>query len=190
MPDEQWEDTGEIDLVDVQWSRDKVVTLSWDTVGAQGRVKNVVAYGVYKPVARKARPVDTAMLESDKLLMKEPVDLLKDVPEVDLGAPHWKDLEPGVCMTPERMVVLAAELKDNLSDQEKDVLMGMLRANEMALAWVEEEKGGFAEEYIPALHIPTVKHWPWQDRMIRLPMHTRDMVLEYLRSKITAGLYE
>jgi hypothetical protein len=150
----------------------------------------VVAYGVYKPVARKARPVDTAMLESDKPLMKEQVDLMKDAPEVDLGAPHWKDLEPGVHMTPERTAALAAELKDNLSDQEKNVLMSVLRANEMALAWVDEEKGGFTEEYIPALRIPTVEHRPWQDRMIRLPMRTRDKVLEYLRSKIMPGLYE
>lgn len=66
----------------------------------------------------------------------------------------------------------------------------VLLNNEEALAWTEEEKGGFREEFIPPVKIPVVEHKPWQDRNIRLPIRTREKVIQFLRQKVEAGLYE
>lgn len=69
-------------------------------------------------------------------------------------------------------------------------MASVLLRNEEALAWTEEEKGGFDERYIPPLKIPVVDHTPWQDRNIRLPVKTREKVIEFLKQKIASGLYE
>ena len=66
----------------------------------------------------------------------------------------------------------------------------VLLSNETALAWTEEEKGGFKEEYIPAHRIPVIEHIPWQDRNIRLPVRTREKVIAFLKEKLKSGLYE
>lgn len=66
----------------------------------------------------------------------------------------------------------------------------VLLKNEEALAWTEEEKGGFKEEYVPPVKIPVVDHKPWQDRNIRLPIRTREKVIEFLKRKVETGLYE
>ena len=70
-------------------------------------------------------------------------------------------------------------------------MLGMvLLRNEMALAWTEDEKGGFNESFIPPYKIPVIQHTPWQDRNIRLPIKTRDQVIQFLKDKLRNGLYE
>ena len=66
----------------------------------------------------------------------------------------------------------------------------VLLSNETALAWTEEEKGGFNEKFIPPHRIPVVEHTPWQDRNIRLPIKTREQVINFLKQKLQTGLYE
>jgi hypothetical protein len=77
-----------------------------------------------------------------------------------------------------------------LRKEEKDLLASVLLNNEAALAWTEEEKGGFDERYIPEYRIPLVPHVPWQDRGIRIPAKTKEQVIAFLKDKIKAGLYE
>jgi hypothetical protein len=77
-----------------------------------------------------------------------------------------------------------------LSEEEKVLVASVLLQNQEALAWTEDEKGGFNTEFIPPLKIPVVDHRPWQDKNIRLPIKTREKVIEFLKGKIASGLYE
>lgn len=77
-----------------------------------------------------------------------------------------------------------------MSGEEQTLAASVLLKNEEALAWTEDEKGGFDTRYIPALKIPVVEHKAWQDKVIRLPIKTKEKVLAYLKQKIASGLYE
>ena len=71
-----------------------------------------------------------------------------------------------------------------MSEEERNLFAWVLLLNEKALAWNEDEKGGFNEKFIPAVKIPVISHVPWQSRPIRLPLKTREEVVAYLRKKI------
>jgi hypothetical protein len=152
--------------------------------------REVTVLGAYKPVAKKKRPVATTMEEEDKPLMKLPEDLWSGLKEVQAEVAEWRKQPEGKRFTAARRAELMEGLTDFLSEKEKDMLAMVLLNNEDALAWVEEEKGGFREEYIPPVKIPAVPHTPWQDRGIRLPVKTREKVIAFLKDKMANGLYE
>jgi hypothetical protein len=77
-----------------------------------------------------------------------------------------------------------------LSKEEQDLFAAVLLNNEAALAWVEDEKGGFDPRWIPAHKIPLVPHAPWQEKNHRMPARTRQQVMEFLKGKLRNGLYE
>jgi hypothetical protein len=74
---------------------------------------NATVFGMYKPVHKKKRPVDTVMLESDKPQMRLPDDLLADLPAVNPKVGKWEDLKPGKRLNAERL----AEVKETLDKE-------------------------------------------------------------------------
>lgn len=72
----------------------------------------VTAYGAYKPVAKKKRPVETTMKEEDKPLMKVPPDLWDELPRVEPEGPDWTHLPRGKRLSPERLEKVVFSMTD------------------------------------------------------------------------------
>jgi hypothetical protein len=62
--------------------------------------------------------------------------------------------------------------------------------NETAIAFENSERRTFNESYFSPYIIPTVPHIPWEDKNIPIPPGLRDRVMEVLKLKIDAGVYE
>ena len=65
-----------------------------------------------------------------------------------------------------------------------------MRNNEEALAFVDTERGTLKESYFSPYIMPTVPHTPWEYKNIPIPPGIRDKVIELLKEKMAAGVYE
>lgn len=93
-------------------SREPKVAQEVRTTPRQMERRYVTAYGAYKPVAKKKRPVETTMKEEDKPLMRVPPGLMDDLPPVQLEGPDLSDLPEGKRLTPERMEKVVFSMTD------------------------------------------------------------------------------
>ncbi|TFK16890.1 DNA/RNA polymerase, partial [Coprinopsis marcescibilis] len=62
--------------------------------------------------------------------------------------------------------------------------------NESGITFEDAERGTFKESYFSPYIIPTVPHIPWEHRNIPIPPGLMPKVLEVLKLKIEAGVYE
>ncbi len=74
--------------------------------------------------------------------------------------------------------------------EEERLAQHILKLNERALAWTESERGKFREDYFAPVKIPTIAHAPWIQGNIPIPTGIMDDVIELLKQKIAAGVYE
>jgi len=66
----------------------------------------------------------------------------------------------------------------------------LIKLQEFAFAWTEEEKGKFSLDYFDPVVIPIVKYIPWSLKNIPIPPGIFPRVVEIIKSKIAAGVYE
>ena len=74
--------------------------------------------------------------------------------------------------------------------KELKLVQHILKLNEKALAWTDAEHEGFHEDYFLLVKIPTVAHTPWVLKNIPIPTGIMDDVINIIKKKITAGIYE
>jgi transposase InsO family protein len=77
-----------------------------------------------------------------------------------------------------------------LSEEEEKLFIQVVMNNEKALAFVDTERGTLKESYFSPYIIATVPHVPWEYKNIPIPPGIRDKVIELLKEKIAAGVYE
>src|SRR5713101_3356235 len=65
--------------------------------------------------------------------------------------------------------------------EEVKLLQHVLKENELALAWTEEEKGHFKDDYFDPVIIPTIEHIPWAHKNIPVPTAILDNVIEIFK---------
>ena len=70
------------------------------------------------------------------------------------------------------------------------LLHQVLKINEYGLAWSEEEKGHFHNDYFSPVKIPIVKYVPWAHRNIPILPEILDDVIQIFKEKFTAGIFE
>ena len=66
----------------------------------------------------------------------------------------------------------------------------MMKLNEIEIAFEDIERGTLKESYFSPYIILTIPHLPWEDRNIPIPPGLLPKVLEVLKLKIAAGVYE
>jgi hypothetical protein len=62
--------------------------------------------------------------------------------------------------------------------------------NEEALAFEDSERGTFKDSYFSPYKIPMVPHTPWEYKNIPIPPGILSKVIEVLKLKMEAGVYE
>ena len=97
------------------------------------------------------------------------------------------EFTPGKRYTQERKDRMAIGMGDFLWLEEN---YHLIKAHEEAFAWVEEEKGPFSTDYFNPIVIPTIEHVPWVLRNIPIPPGIYNQVIEVIKQKIKAGVYE
>ncbi|KIN96992.1 hypothetical protein M404DRAFT_32723 [Pisolithus tinctorius Marx 270] len=115
----------------------------------------------YKPVAKKVRPVATETLAEFRVERREE---RADKFEWDPGGFLWPE-----------------ELK---------LVKWLVRIHEKAFAWDASERGTFREDMFPPLKIPMVPHKPWVYRNIPIPPAIYGDIVQIIKEKIAAGVYE
>jgi len=74
--------------------------------------------------------------------------------------------------------------------EELRLIIYILKVNKLALAWTEEEKGRFHDEYFAPVKIPVIEHVPWADKNLPIPPGLLEEVIKIFWEKLAAGIYE
>jgi len=97
---------------------------------------------------------------------------------------------PGLCLTEERLNALDLNKSDFLWPEKLKLLQHILLLNESGLAWTEDEKGRFRDDYFAPIKIPAIEHIPWIHKNIPIPYSILDDVIQIFKDKLAAGVYE
>jgi hypothetical protein len=141
----------------------------------------------YKKVAQKVHPVPTSLLEdfcNQQCIPVNPLLSLLPLPT------HPPDFTPGVCLTQECLDALNLNPAGFLWPEELKLAQYMLKANELGLAWTEEKKGCFHDEYFSPVKIPVIEHVPWAHQNILILPGIHNKVICLFKEKCAMGIYE
>ena len=102
--------------------------------------------------------------------------------------PRFTDKPVGIRLTEERKRDLA--IGEELTPQEREVMLQVFQNREMALAWTWEHIGKVRPEVTPPLRIETVPHEPWQAPNFTTPHSLKDIVVEMIQDRLRKELLE
>jgi len=74
--------------------------------------------------------------------------------------------------------------------EEEKLVHYLIKLQEFIFAWTEDEKGKFSSDYFNPVVIPTVEHIPWSLKNIPIPPGIFSRVVEIIKGKLAAGIYE
>jgi len=143
----------------------------------------------YKTVDKKVRLGPSYMLNpTGQTFLPVIIPLLPPLP---LDPPHLASFLPTKRLTKDRLSkILSSVPKDFLQSREIDLLVFVLREQELALAFEDSECGTFTDKYFPDYEIPVIEHIPWVQVPIRVPKAIEEMVHQMLLEQKAAGKYE
>ena len=148
---------------------------------------NITSVQAYKKVAKKVRPVPTSLPEDFRTIRRIPSDPLLSLPELPHHPPNFS---PGNRLNQERLDALKLNQDNFLWPEELKLLQHILKLNELGLAWTEEEKGRFRDDYFSPVKIPVIEHIPWAHRNLPIPSGILADVIQIFKDKFAAGVYE
>jgi hypothetical protein len=148
-----------------------------------------------KVLPKNVRKTDGSMPGGEKFwknkILAEEAIRMKDRPPAKLDKyliPRFADEPIGVRLTAERRGDIL--LGDDLTPQERILILQMFENREMALAWTWEHIGRVRPEVTPPLSIETVPHEPWQAPNFTMPHSLRETVIEMIRDRLRKGVLE
>ena len=141
----------------------------------------------YKKVTNRTYPVRGTLPEEFRIVRRAPPDPLADLLVLPTIPPTF---EPGKRYTQERRDAYEANKYGFLMPEEEKLVHHLIRVQEDALAWEETEKGRLKDEYFDPILFPTQEHIPWVIRNLPIPPGLYNRVVELIRAKIAAGVYE
>jgi transposase InsO family protein len=145
------------------------------------------SFTAYKRVDKKVKPVSTTFPEEARVRRQIPVDPLKSLTPLSKRPPEFT---PTSHITQERLDLLNINASKFLSKEEEKLFIQVMMNNEKALAFVDIERGTLKESYFSPYIIATVPHTPWEYKNIPIPPGIKDKVIEVLKDKMAAGVYE
>ena len=141
----------------------------------------------YKKVDQKIRPISSQIPSHLKAQRQFPTNPLLNLPSLPFLPPEFS---PTQKVTAERMASLAIDENQDLLPEEKKLLQHVIVTNEKSIAFSEQERGTFGKGYFSDYKMPVIDHTPWQDKNIPLPKGYHDQIIQLLKEKIDAGVYE
>jgi len=148
---------------------------------------SLMTFGAYKRVGRKIHPVSRAFPEDCYVQRQIPEDPLLSLPPLPTCPPEFT---PTQKITEERKKILNVNAKGFLLPEEEKLFLWIMTTNEDAIAFEDAERGTFKESYFAPYIIPTIPHMPWVHKHHPIAPGLLPRVMEVLKLKIAAGVYE
>ena len=145
------------------------------------------AYTAYKRVAQKVHPVSGTFPQEARVYHQFPHNPLDTLPPLPTTPP---DFVPTERMTSEHMDSFKVNGVGFLSEEEEKLFKHILVVNETTFPFEEKDRGILRRDYFSDYIMPTVPHTPWEYKNIPIPPGIRDKVIEMLKCKVDAGVYE
>jgi hypothetical protein len=145
------------------------------------------AFTMYKRVDKKVKPVSTTFSPDYAVRRCIPEDPLKTLPELPINPPPFT---PRNRLTTDRLKQLDINPDGFLSADKEKLFTHIMRTNEEAIAFEDSERGTFKESYFSPYKISTVLHTPWEYKNIPIPPGILNKIIEVLKLKMEAGVYE
>jgi hypothetical protein len=150
-------------------------------------LEEVEIFTAYKTVDKKVKPVSGTFPQDALVWRAFPHDPHKGLPLLLKNPP---DFIPTKHLTIERMTELNINATGFLWPEEEKLFKHIMVLNEKSLAFEEIDRGTLWEDYFSPYIMPTVPHIPWEEKNIPIPPGIKDKVIELLKHKIDAGVYE
>ena len=144
-------------------------------------------FTAYKRVDKKIHPISMQLPPDCEVIRRIPKDPLLTLPPLTSRPPEFI---PTAKITQERMKELNVNATGFLWPEEEKLFKHVMKLNENAIAFEDVERGTLKESYFSPYIIPTVPHSPWEYRNISIPPGIMQKVLDVLKLKMEAGVYE
>ena len=141
----------------------------------------------YKRVDRKVKPVPGIFPEDARVIRQIPEDPLLSLAELPRNPPEFQE---NGRLTKDRLKELNINPDGFMWPEEEKLFGHILQLNQHTLVFEEHERGTFREDYFSPYIVPTVPHIPWAFTNIPIPPGLREQVVELLKEKVKAGVYE
>ena len=141
----------------------------------------------YKCVDEKVKPVPGTFPEEARVHRRFPEDPLASLPPL---TPNPPDFIPNGRLTHERLSEMNFNSDGFLWPEEEKLFKHILQLNQHTLVFEEHQRGTLREDYFTPYIVPTVPHIPWAFTNIPIPPGIRGKVVELLKEKVAARVYE
>jgi hypothetical protein len=142
---------------------------------------------MYKRVDKKVKPVSGTFPQGAHVDRHFPHDPLQTLIAL---TPYPPEFTPSARLSKERMDSLKINSQGFSWPEEERLFQHIMLLNQDTLAFEETDRGTLKESYFTPYIIPTIPHAPWEYKNIPIPPGIRQKVIELLKSKINAGVYE
>lgn len=143
----------------------------------------------YKRVDKKIKPVPAVFPEDARVERCIPEDPLLSLPVLPRHPPQFTPSEGGR-LTQERLDEMKINADGFLWPEEEKLFTHLLKIHQNHFVFEDHQRGSFREDYFSPYRIPVVPHIPWVYGNIPIPPGIRERVIELIREKIAAGVYE
>jgi hypothetical protein len=141
----------------------------------------------YKPVDRRVRPISGTFPQEALVRRSFPHDPLEGLPILSKIPPEFS---PTHKITADRLKLIKINEDGFLWPEEEKLFAQVMVLNEAALAFEETDRGTLREDYFSPYVMPTIPHSAWEERNIPIPPGIKDKVIDLLKHKMDAGVYE
>ena len=144
-------------------------------------------FTAYKQVDKKIHPVSMQFPQDCQVTRQVPEDPLLTLMPLMQCPPRF---EPTSKISAERMKLLNVNATGFLQPEEEKLFEHIMKLNEDSIAFEDIERGTLKDSYFSPYIILTIPHVPWEYKNIPIPPGLLDKVLEVLKLKIDADVYE
>lgn len=141
----------------------------------------------YKRVDKKVKPVPGIFPEDARVIRQFPEDPLKSLSSLPTSPPTFS---PSERLTQERLDALNINADGMLWPEEVKLFQYIFKTHDKTLAFEENHRGTFREDYFSPYIIPVIPHVPWEHGNIPIPPGIKNEVIQLLKEKKDAGVYE
>ncbi|KIP01322.1 hypothetical protein PHLGIDRAFT_39053, partial [Phlebiopsis gigantea 11061_1 CR5-6] len=103
---------------------------------------------------------------------------------------HPPSFTPNGRLTEDGLKMMNINEDGFLWPEEEKLAIHLLQIHQNYFVFEDTQRGSFREDYFSPYIIPVVPHIPWAFKNIPIPLGIQDRVVELLREKIAAGVYE
>ena len=161
---------------------EEVLTLRTDTPDLPKEVLTA-----YKRVDRKIKPVPAVFPEEAKVIRSFPENPLDSLPPLPIVPPEFKE---NGRLTQEYLEALNFNQDGFLWPEEEKLFTYIFQTHQNHFVFEDSQRGSFRDDYFSPYIIPVIPHEPWAFGNIPIPPGIKQKVVDLLKEKMLAGVYE